>query len=185
MGFTMAFLVSCFAILSVRRLRNEEQAGRADPVLATKTSRAGWMGSGVAAAAASSIVLLGFSGAATGLGAALVTGEPGYVVTLKLAYLAHTPAVLVVAAVAALLFGLVPRAFGAVWILPVFGYLVGTFGPILQLPHWIGDLSPLGHIPQMPLEAFTATPVIALLLVAAAAVAGGLATFRRRDIAAT
>ncbi|ANS28708.1 ABC transporter permease [Rhodococcus opacus] len=143
------------------------------------------MGSGVAAAATSSIVLLGLSGVATGLGAALVTGEPGYVVTLKLAYLAHTPAVLVVASVAALLFGLAPRAFNLVWVLPVFGYLVGTFGPILQLPHWIGDLSPLGHIPQMPLESFAAAPFVVLLLVAGAAAAGGVTAFRRRDITAT
>ncbi|MCQ4120938.1 ABC transporter permease [Rhodococcus tibetensis] len=185
MGFTMAFLVSCFAILSVRRLRSEEQAGRADPVLATKTSRIGWMGSGVAAAAASSIVLLGLSGVATGVGAALVTGDLGYVVTLKLAYLAHTPAVLVVAAVAALLFGVVPRAFNVVRVLPVFGYLVGTFGPLLQLPDWIGDLSPLGHIPQMPLESFAAAPFVVLLLVAGVAAGGGVTAFRRRDIAAT
>ena len=181
----MAFLVSCFAVASVRRLRTEELAGRADPVLATRTSRAGWMGAGLAVTALAATVLLGLAGVATGLGAALVTGNTGYVVTLELAYLAHLPAVWTVGAVAALLFGLVPKMFGLVWVLPVFGYLVGTFGPILQLPGWVADLSPLGHIPQMPLERFAAAPVLALLTVAAAAGWCGVLAFRRRDVAAT
>ncbi|QTJ67237.1 hypothetical protein HYG77_17730 [Rhodococcus sp. ZPP] len=185
MGFTMAFLASCFAIGSVRRLRSEETAGRADPVLATAASRLTWMGSGVGAAAAGAVLLLGLSGVATGIGAALVTGNTGYVITLELAYLAHTPAVLVVAAVAALLFGLAPKAFALVWILPVFGYLVGTFGPLLQLPGWVQGLSPLGYIPQMPLESFTATPLVVLAALAAVAAAAGLVAFHGRDVAAT
>ncbi|MDX5455642.1 MAG: hypothetical protein LPK27_23165, partial [Rhodococcus sp. (in: high G+C Gram-positive bacteria)] len=181
-GYTMAFISSCFSILSVRRLRSEEQSGRIEPVLATATGRAGWMAAGLSVTALGVVALLALAGLGTGLGAAASTGEPIRVAASVWALLGYVPAVLGVAAIAAALFGLVPRAFDLVWVLVVYGYLVGSFGPILDLPGSAGALSPLNHVRQMPLEPFAAGSFVALVVLAALVTAAGLAAFRRRDL---
>ncbi|OLL17435.1 hypothetical protein QWW67_00990 [Rhodococcus sp. M8-50] len=184
-GYTTAFLASCFAILSVRRLRGEEQSGRIEPVLATATSRAGWMAAGLSVTALGVVALLALAGVGTGLGAAASTGEPTRVPASVWAHLGYAPAVLGIAAIGAALFGLAPRAFDLVWVLVVYGYLVGSFGPILDLPDSAGVLSPLNHVRQMPLEPFAAGSFVALVVLAALVTAAGLAAFRKRDVVST
>lgn len=65
----------------------------------------------------------------------------------------------------------------------VYGTLLAFFGPLLDPPSWLHNLSPLDHILRMPVEEFSATPVLVLIGVAGAATAVGLAAFRRRDLA--
>ena len=54
---------------------------------------------------------------------------------------------------------------------------------VLRLPDWTRQLSPFEHIPALPAESLRWPPILALLAVAAALVAVGFATFRRRDLA--
>jgi ABC-2 type transport system permease protein len=49
-------------------------------------------------------------------------------------------------------------------------------------PAWISDLSPLAQTPTMPAERWSATPVLALLVLATALLAAGAAVSRRRDL---
>ena len=53
----------------------------------------------------------------------------------------------------------------------------------LQLPAWAQDISPFTHTPKLPAADLTALPVLGLIAIAAALVAAGLASFRRRDLA--
>jgi ABC-2 type transport system permease protein len=82
----------------------------------------------------------------------------------------------------AALFGVAPRSVSAVW--AVLGTLafVGFIGPLLQLPDWIFDLSPLEHVLRLPVAAFSVIPELVLTAIAAALIAFGLFAFRRRDI---
>jgi ABC-2 type transport system permease protein len=96
--------------------------------------------------------------------------------------MAQLPAVWVLAAVAVVLFGLLPRWAAAAWgalAVCLFVLLVGT---TLQLNQWLLDISPFTHVPHLPGGHATATPLVALTAVAAALAAAGLAGFRRRDI---
>jgi ABC-2 type transport system permease protein len=43
-------------------------------------------------------------------------------------------------------------------------------------------ISPMTHIPQMPLEEFTIIPLIALTAIAAALTAIGFVTYSKRDV---
>jgi ABC-2 type transport system permease protein len=52
----------------------------------------------------------------------------------------------------------------------------------LQLPEWTQNLSPFTHIPKVPGTEVTALPVLALVAIAAALAAAGLASFRRRNL---
>jgi ABC-2 type transport system permease protein len=120
-----------------------------------------------------------------GLGAAVGTGDSGLIWEVTAGHLAFIPALLVILAVAALLYGLVPGLVGAVWAVVAYGFIMGFFAPVWDLPQWVLDISPFEHVPSIPLEDFVVTPVIALTVIAAAVGGAGLAAFRNRDLTAT
>ena len=96
--------------------------------------------------------------------------------------LAYTPALWVFVGIAVLLFGLLPRAVGAAWAFLGLVAFAGFLGPLLRLPNWVYDLSPVDRIPNVPVADFSAWPLIAMTLIAAAMIAVGLVGFRRRDL---
>ena len=83
---------------------------------------------------------------------------------------------------AALLYGLIPRAIGLTWALLVYAIIVGSFGPLLNLPGWAYDLSPFEHPARVPLESFLFVPPLVLTVVAAVLAALGMVAFHRRQI---
>ena len=182
MAVYMSYIVGVFAVLSVQGLRGDETGGRAAPVLATPVSRWGWMGSNLFVSAAAIVGLQAVTGFATGIAAAAVTGDSSYVVDLTLAQLAHTPAVLVVLGIAALLYGFLPRAVPAAWFVVGYAMIAPIFGALAEAPDIVFDLSPYAHIPQIPLQQFALTPFVVLVLIAVALVLAGLVGFRRRGI---
>jgi ABC-2 type transport system permease protein len=126
-------------------------AGRAEPLLATATSRAAWLGSHGIVAFAGSAVVLAAAGLATGAVRAATSGEAGDVARLTGGALAHLPAVWVIAAIALLLVGLAPRAATAAsWSVVAAVVLITLFGQSLNWPAWVTDLSPLSWTPTVP-----------------------------------
>jgi ABC-2 type transport system permease protein len=182
MATFMAFLASAYAILAVQGLRTEETGGRLEPVLATPISRWTWLGANLAVSAGAVVVIMAVTGLGTGLGAALVTGDGAHIWNLTTAHLNHVPGVLVVLGIATLLFGVLPRVLAVAWVLVGYGLVVGTFGPLLDLPEAAYNASPFEHPAQLPLESFTIAPLVILTALAAVAAALGLAAFRRREI---
>ena len=182
MAVFMSYLVSAYAVIAVQGLRAEETSGRADPVLATPVSRWAWLGSHLAVVAVAVVGLTAVTGVATGLGAAIVTGDTAHIGELTAAHLNHTPAALVVLGIAALLFAVLPRAISATWVVVGYGVIVGTFGPLMDLGQAAYNLSPFEHAAEMPLEPFASQPLLILTLVAAGAVVLALVAFRRRSV---
>jgi ABC-2 type transport system permease protein len=180
----MALIATGFALQAVLRMRSEETAGRLEPLLATALSRPRWAMSHVVIAMAGTVVVVGATGVGTGVADAINSNDAGRLPELLGSSLAFVPAVWVLVGAAVALFGLVPRAAPAAWGLLGASFLVGLLGPLLSLPDWVMDLSPFTHVPLLPAADLTVTPLIALTAVAAALVAGGLAGFRRRDVAA-
>ena len=172
-----------FTIQSTLRARGEETAGRAAVVLATATSRASFGGSHLAVALAGSGVLLAAGGLGEGIGVVLSTGDLGELPRLIAASLAHLPAMWVLGGVAALLFGLAPRAVMLVWGVFAVCFFLAMFGDLLDVPDWVIDVSPFSHIPEVPAADLTLAPLIVLTLIAAAFIAAALAAFRLRDLA--
>ena len=176
-------IAAIYAVQAVLRARGEETAGRAEPLLAAPVSRIRWAAGHLASALTGSAILL----ATTGLGAGLAHGLRMHDVSGQLprvlgAALAQWPAVAVVAAIAAALFGVAPRYSAAAWgALAVF-LLLGQLGPVLKLSQAVMDVSPFTHVPKVPGGAFTWTPLGWLTLLTAALLAFGLTAFRRRDV---
>ena len=177
-------VAAAYATSVVLRLRGEETGERAEPVLATAAGRIRWALSHIAIAAAGTVVLLAAAGVATGLGYGLRAGPAGPQVTRMLgAAMAQLPASLVVAAVAVALIGLWPEASVAgAWTAVGLVVVIALFGQVLQVSHWVLDISPFTHAPRLPGGTVMAEPLLWLCGAALAFGVTGLAGLRRRDI---
>jgi len=173
-----------YATSTVLRLRAEETGGRAEPLLATAVGRIRWGLSHIAVAVVGTAVLLALAGLATGLGYGLRIGSAGPQAARMIgAAMAQLPASLVIAGVAVALVGLLPGACVAgAWTVLGAIVVIDLFGEVLQLSHWVLDISPFTHAPRLPGGTVSAAPLLWLCLAALAFSAVGLAALRRRDI---
>jgi ABC-2 type transport system permease protein len=180
----IALIAGGYAVQSVLRPRGEESSGRAEAVLATRVSRAGWLGASVAVTAAGSAVVLAVGALGIGVAAAIATGDAGLVPRLLGAGLAYLPAMWVLLALGVLLHGVAPRIALGLWAVLTGCFVIGFFKQLLGIPTWLADLSPFEHTPRLPAASLDLVPLVVLTLVAAALAAAGLAGFRHRDIGA-
>jgi ABC-2 type transport system permease protein len=180
---TLALIGCGFAVQSVQRLRSEETTSHAEPVLATPVSRNRWMAGHLAVALGGSAVVMTAAGLGAGIPYAAETGDLTQIPTLVGAALVHLPAIWVLAGVATALYGLVPRAFSAAWVVLAGCFVIGFLGEVLKIPHWIIELSPFQHTPQLPAANLKLTPLATLLAIATVLVATGIGAFHRRDVA--
>lgn len=179
----LGLVAAAYALQATLRLRAEETGLRAEPVLATATSRTRWALSHIAFAAGGPALLLGAAGLAAGLAHGIQIGDVGGEVPRLLgAALAQLPAAWVIGAIAIALFGLAPHQTAASWGALVACLLLAEIGPIIGLSDWVLDISPFAHVPKLPGGDASAAPLIWLAVVAAAIAAAGLAGFRRRDV---
>jgi len=177
-------VAAAYAISVIVRLRAEETGGLAEPVLATATGRVRWALSHITVAVAGAALLLAVAGLATGLGYGLRTGSAGAeVARMTGAAMGQLPSALVLAGVAIGLFGLLPGACVAgAWTALGLVIFINLFGQVLQLSHWILDLSPFTHAPRLPGGTVSAAALLWLCALALAMSVAGLAGLRRRDI---
>jgi ABC-2 type transport system permease protein len=173
-----------YAVSVVLHLRSDETSGLAEPVLATAVRRVSWGASYLIVAAVGAAAVLVAAGLGTGLAFGLRAGDTGTQLPRLLgAALAQLPAVLVVASVVVLLFGLLPQACVAGgWTALGLATVLVLLGPTLQLSHWIQDISPFTHVPKLPGGTVSGAPLTWLALIAVLLAAAGLAGLRRRDI---
>ncbi len=178
----LAVVAAVYVVMAALRPRAEETAGRAEPLLATGLSRDRWAGGHLAVAAGCGTLVMLLAGLGFGIAGAASTGDAALLPELVGAALAHAPALWVTAGVAAVLFGWLPRASAAAWLVPVYAFVVGYLGQILRFPDWMTGLSPFGHVPRLPAAGMEWTPLLVMTVLAAGLGRLGLAGFRRRDL---
>jgi ABC-2 type transport system permease protein len=193
-GVVDAYLASCmnilgvivafYAIAATVRLRAEETSGRAEPLLAAGTARVRWAASHLVYPVLGSALLLALSGLAAGLAHGGRSGEIGTQLgQLGGAALIQAPAVWVVVGLTVAVYGFAPRATAAVgWSFVGLCILLQELGPLLQLSHWITDVSPFATVPRAPGVAVPAQPLLVMSAIGAVLTAAGLIGLRRRDI---
>jgi len=172
-----------FGALSVLRARSEENAGRAEMVLATAVGRVRWLGSALTVAALATALITALGGLGLGLGAALTLDDSTWVGRMTGAVLAGLPAALAFGALVALLFGTVPRLIPFMWVWLGYSVFVTMLGDLLGMPDAAMNASAFEILPAPPAE--DAEAVAFLVYLAAVLVAGavGLVGFGRRDLA--
>ncbi|MGF7143909.1 ABC-2 type transport system permease protein [Anaerotaenia torta] len=174
----MSIVASIPAVMTAIRIHSEEKRGRLEQIFARSVPRGKLYTSFLAVSVAESIVLelLMTLGLSISSGGELTVGS-----LLKTGF-NYLPAIWTMMGIAALLAGFMPKLTSLVW--AVFGYtfIVMYFGRIMNMPEWASRITPFGNIPQLPVQEFSAAPLIILTLLAAAFTVIGVWRFRERDI---
>ena len=174
-------ILACVPVLNLTaRVRREEQHGLLSPVLACAVPRAGMFGCYLFLAFVMSIAAMlcaafGLYAPAAGLGMLSLWD----CVRAALVYL---PALWVMAGLCALLAGALPRLTALCWVVFAYSFLSIYLGRMYSLPEWTVRITPFGHVPQVPVQAFAAPPLLAMTAAAAALCACGVWRFTKRDI---
>lgn len=179
----LGLLASAFGIQAALRLRSEETAFRAEPLLATGVTRYQWLASHVLMALLGTAVLMLVGGLGSGISSGASLGNMGRQVPRMLGAAAvQLPAIWLVTALVVILFGLAPKLITTAWAFFGAFLLIGQFGPLFDLPQGLMDISPYAHTPRLPGGDFSTTPVIVLAAIALALLVVGSTSFRHRDI---
>ncbi|GAA1108260.1 exporter of polyketide antibiotics [Kribbella jejuensis] len=186
-GVTMlgGLIASAYAVQATLRMRVEETSGRAEPVLATATSRWQWAASHLLFSLLGPAVALLAAGVMQGLAYGAAIGDVGgQLPRMVAAALAQLPAVWVLAALAIAIIGFFPQASMASWAGPALCILIGLVSAGAATATWIRDISPYTHLPSLPGGSVDAGALIALVAISAALSLAGLLGLRRRDVPA-
>jgi ABC-2 type transport system permease protein len=176
-------IAAAYAVQATLRLHDEEASGHAEAVLSTRVSRLGWAASHLVFSLLGPAVALAAEGLLSGLVYGLSVGDVGGEAPRILGGTrAQLPAVWVLAAIAVLLFGVVPRFSAVAWGAVAVALLLLLVGATVRLDQWVLDISPFTHIPHLPGAELTWAPLLSLTAIAVVVVAVGLAGLRRRDI---
>jgi ABC-2 type transport system permease protein len=173
----VGLIAACYAVQATLRLRDEEQSGHAEAILSTAVSRYAWAGGHLIFSLLGPAVVLFAEGLVAGL--AYPDGDLGGIVAATMVQL---PAVWVLAALAVLLFGLLPRYSLVAWGPPAVCLLVLLLGETLGLDQWVLDISPFTHVPHLPGGDVAAVPLVTLTAVAVVLIVAGLGGLRRRNL---
>ena len=178
------FAISLFACSQIAAARHEEAGQQLETLLALSIGRTRWLGGrivlGVAGIGALALVagLLAWAGAAS-------QGADVSIREMLEAGLNCLPTSLLFLALAALAYGLLPRAstgigYGIVSV----AFVWQLFGSLIGAPQWIVDLSPFQHVGLVPAQPFHITAAVVMVALAAGGAFASVWAFRRRDLTA-
>ena len=178
----MAMIGMIPVLLTMLKLRSEEQANRTEHILARAVSRRRVFGSYLLIAALLAIVMQVMSVLGLWSAATAVMSEPfSLILTLK-GGLAYVPAMWIMLGLAALLIGFVPRFANLIWAYLGYTFFIIYFGGLFQVPAWLSRLTSFGYVPDVPLEKMGFPLALALILVAFVLTLLGLKGYEKRDI---
>jgi ABC-2 type transport system permease protein len=180
----MGMLAMVPLLMFILKAKSEETDSRTEKIIAAPIRRKKYL-AGFAIIAFISAVLIQL---ALALGmysvAASVLPDPSELTLSYLleANLVYVPALWVIIGIAILLIGLKPKLTGAIWGYFAYSFLIVFIGRIDILPAFMSYITPMGHVPQLPMEQ-TNYPVLGILtIVAIATTIAGFHFYTKRDI---
>lgn len=177
--------VTIYGIATVLRLRKEERENLAEPLLARPVSRMGWMSSHLILGFIGSAFLQLVLGLAAGLGWGLTIGDVSGVLPRVLGMsISKIPIVWVMVGIAAMLYGLLPRAASVLsWSLVVLFVVIEMLWEAQVVDWSVMRFSPFSYAHYtIPISELPILPLLGLICLAAALTGIGLMGFKRRSI---
>ena len=175
-SFSIFYTVQAFS-----RMLSEEKNGFLDNLMATKLSKMKWLISHmlfVYIGTASVIAMTGIAAAVTSAG----NPDIRFMKVIESAVI-QIPAAFILAGLAMLFFGYLPRwSTSLAWLVLGISLMAGPFlGPALDLPDWIKNLSPFTHVPE-PTETIKLMPMAAMSAISVLLTAAGMFGFYNRSL---
>lgn len=181
----MAIMAGGLAISSTLAASTEERTGRAENLLAGPLARWRWFGTHLGVATVQSTLAVVVAGVAIGVAYAVTISDPGQITRMAAVALVYVPPVLVLAGVAAAIYGFAPRFALSAWGALAAVAVIGLLGELLRLPGRVQGISPFHHLPSAPGGDLSLTGPAVLAVIAALLMAAATLGLRRRDMAAT
>lgn len=180
----VGILAACCAVQVGIRARQEEAHGSAELVLGTPMPRVRWLLEYWIVGVIVIVVVLA-AAALAGIAGAGSAADPESLIPIVLeAAAAQLPACLVFLGLTLLVFAFLPRATIPIgWTTVGVAAILGTWGPILQVPEWLVDLSPFAHSPVPSGGEADWTGGFWMLGIGLAAAAMAVWSMRRRELA--
>ncbi|SDI89778.1 ABC transporter permease [Natribacillus halophilus] len=168
--------------MAMLKLYGEEKKNRVEHLLGRAVSRARLMGSYLLIAIANGFVMLSLTGIGLWAAGDAVMEEGLDFGMIYGAALIYYPAVLVIIGLAVLFIGVLPKLGSIIWLYVLYSFIALYFGGLFDFPEWVGQLSPYGYIPELPVDDMAWMPVSMLVIVAIILMIIGFVGYRRRDI---
>lgn len=178
----IALISSIPVLMAVLKIKGEEGKNHTEHLLGRAVSRTRVLGSYYIISFVTGIVMLAL--AATGLwfaGNAVLEGGIEFSLLFSAAII-YLPAIWVMMGMAILIFGTAPKFTGFTWLYLIFSFIVVYMGNLLQFPEWLINLSPYGHIPQIPVDDMDFIKVIVMTVIAFIITIVGFIGYNKRDI---
>jgi ABC-2 type transport system permease protein len=178
-------IVGTIPVLAIAfKLRSEENKGRLDYILGKTVSRwklfGGYAGLVVLVAILMQLLTaVGFWGVAQ-----TVMPEPFSATFVTKVALNYLPALIFFGGLGLALVGWLKKFTWVGWAYLGGGFLLTFLGSMLDLPEWMGKLTPFGLLPRWPTEAFSLTLWLVVLVAGLGLMWIGSLGFRRRDVTA-
>ncbi|SET02714.1 ABC-2 type transport system permease protein [Oceanobacillus limi] len=178
----MAILAAIPPVMAMNKLYGEEKKNRIEHLLGRAVSRTKLMGSLLIIAVVNGFVMISLAAIGLWVAGVSVMEEPFEFGTVYGMAVAYYPAILVMISVAVLLIGVLPKLTSFTWLYLFYSFVVLYLGGIFQLDEWVGDLSPFGHVPQLPIEDMAWVPIGSLTIVAVMITVIGFVGYNKRDM---
>lgn len=187
LSFIFLFFVlaaSLFGVSQVAASRAEESGEQLETLLALPVGRNRWLGGRLVLAAAG-VTAVSLAAAVLAWAGAVSGGARLSFLRMVEAGVNCLPVALLFLGVAALCYGLIPRAAtGVAYALVTVSFLWQLIGALLGAPQWLVELSPYEHVGLVPAQPFRAGAAVVMLALAVAAASVAIRLFRRRDLLA-
>ncbi|NLX82202.1 MAG: ABC transporter permease [Clostridiales bacterium] len=180
----MVMLALIPILTTLNRVVSEERAGHAEHLLGRAVSRVEQLSAYAFIALLMSLVYpllisLGFYGVGT-----LVYPKTPSLPVFLLSAFTYLPAIWVFMALVMALTAFLPRRAPLGFVYLGYTFFSIYLGRIANLPEWTRKLTPMGYIPQYPIEDFTVLPLILLCVIAAVLALAAFVGYRNRDLLA-
>jgi len=178
----IAIISTIPSLMTMLNLIREERKNRMEHLLSRAVSRTKLLGSSLVISIFTSFLMVSLSAIGLWAAGAATMDEPIKLSTIYQAAIVYLPAIWLMISVAILLIGFLPKFTILIWAYLIYSFIVVYLGGLLDFPDWLNNLSPYGHIPELPVEEFSVMKSLVFIFLVIMISIIGCYGYRRRDI---